>query len=66
MNRLCCFLTGGHRYSDLNLQVYDSLSHKVVFINTCDKCGKKYEVELDEDHIYSNIRYMKGHKKWKK
>lgn len=52
MNRLCCFLTGGHRYSSEHLQVYDTLDHKVVFINTCDKCGKEYEVEVGKKHIF--------------
>lgn len=41
MNKLPCFLTGGHRYKDENLRVYRcDEDEKVIFRNYCTKCHK--------------------------
>lgn len=42
--RLWCWITGGHTYSDLNLQCsYDEITISYRFRNSCLKCGKTNE-----------------------
>ena len=58
MNRLGCFFSGGHKYSDLKLRVITDESHdKVTFTNICIKCGKSYKVELPYSVVLST--YLK-------
>ena len=45
MNRLFCFLSGGHRYNDKNLEA-QTVGEDCVITNVCIKCGKKYETHL--------------------
>lgn len=46
MNKLVCFLTGGHRYADKNIIAYQHLNPDYVTLhNECVKCGK--EIEFD-------------------
>lgn len=52
MKRLRCFLTGGHRYSDINL-CGRVVGNEIVYTNICVKCGKKYEVRLPKSAIIS-------------
>lgn len=48
MNKLKCFLTGGHRYSDANtISVTNEGEDVYVFYNYCLKCGKPYTVKVD-------------------
>ena len=52
MNRLKCFLSGGHRYSDANLISYkDERKGAYVFCNFCVKCGKPYLVFVDAKRL---------------
>ena len=54
MNRLCCILTGGHRYSDINLIVTDfPLFPEDFFLieNYCVKCGKKYSTTISKKAV---------------
>lgn len=49
MNRLLCFVTGGHRYADKNLISCPS-NHKLFHTtlhNECVKCGKPIEFEMN-------------------
>ena len=55
MNRLLCFLSGGHQYADINLRVStDELRDTATFTNTCVKCGKAYEVILPYSVVLSS------------
>lgn len=48
MNRLLCFLTGGHRYADKNLTAGQSEDPDfIVLRNRCVKCGKEYGVVIN-------------------
>ena len=49
MNKLFCFLTGGHRYLDKNIISCpsDKKFHYTMLRNECVKCGKPIEVEVD-------------------
>ena len=46
MNRLLCFITGGHRYEDKNIISYQHPHPDYVTLNNkCIKCGK--EIDFD-------------------
>lgn len=52
MNKICCFLTGGHKYKSSDLECkFDDNDDTVKFINYCDKCGKIYEVSIPQSSI---------------
>lgn len=57
MNRLCCFLTGGHMYksSDLEVKFVDE-EGIVKFINHCDKCGKVNEVIVPQNSVIHDLQ----------
>ena len=43
MNKIFCFLTGGHRYADINLKVrYDQVHRGYHISNNCVKCNHYY------------------------
>lgn len=47
LKRIKCFLTGGHRYRDMNMMtIHDTTGYH--FINHCEKCGKVYATFLPE------------------
>lgn len=47
MNSFLCWLTGGHKYSDLNLMIHtDHETDEAVFENICIKCGKPFETRI--------------------
>jgi hypothetical protein len=50
MNRLLCFLTGGHRYSGIKLRC-KVVGDEIVYNNLCLKCGKMFEVRLPKSAI---------------
>ena len=55
MNRIKCFLTGGHRYEDSNLRASsDEFKNTITFTNGCVKCGKSYEVQLPFSAVMSS------------
>ena len=48
MKRLWCWLTGGHRYSDANLEsLYNPYTEQTVLSNRCVKCGKGIAITVD-------------------
>lgn len=48
MNRLFCWLTGGHRYNDGNLVTYtDPKTRYTGLSNHCIKRGKRYAFLID-------------------
>ena len=48
MNRLFCFLTGGHRYADTGLSATQQTNPDwFTFRNECIKCGEVTEFELN-------------------
>lgn len=50
MNELRCFLTGGHKYSGMNLRC-EVIGNEVIYKNLCLKCRKMYEVRLPKSAI---------------
>lgn len=62
MNRLLCFLTGGHRYADKNIVAYQHPNPDFVTLhNECVKCGKQIEFEYCVGaYIRSEIAKRKG------
>ena len=50
MKRLLCFLTGGHRYSDIKLRCR-VVGSEIVYKNLCVKCGKMFETRLPKSAI---------------
>ena len=52
MNRVLCWLTGGHRYAAINLMSGSGLfTNGTVFSNHCLKCGKRYATVVDMEPI---------------
>ena len=61
MNRITCFLTGGHRYKSADLECkFDDDEGMVRFINHCNKCGKIYEVSVPQISILRDFQKEKG------
>ena len=57
MNKVCCFLTGGHRYKATGLEVkFDDDEDVVIFANHCDKCGKANEVIVPQNSILHDLQ----------
>lgn len=46
MNKIACFLTGGHRYKAEDWKIVEEPSDRITIVGKCDKCGKKYETEI--------------------
>lgn len=60
MNKLFCFLTGGHKYKDKDLIVTDiCIERKFVFENKCIKCGKIRKDSLDYDQVFKEWMFKK-------
>lgn len=70
MNKLMCFLTGGHKYRDANIKStthpYDS--RWLIMSNKCIKCGKpivmgiNIESVIKHDFIDMGMDFRKGGK----
>ena len=62
MNRLLCKLTGGHRYADANLRVYEnSMLRKMCFCNRCVKCNKEKSWSVTYDRLFNQYElYLLG------
>ena len=62
MNKLMCFLTGGHRYVDTGLKAQQQTNPDwFTMRNECIKCGKVTEFELNVGAIIrADIAKMKG------
>lgn len=63
MNRLVCFLTGGHKYADKNIKselIPDDTRH-IILSNECVKCGMIIEFIMDVDaQIKHDMAILKG------
>lgn len=55
MNKIMCFLTGGHRYKASNLQSHIDDTYIVHFTNFCVKCGKKYTCTIPYVNLLSDF-----------
>jgi len=54
MNKVRCFLSGGHKYSDSNWVMTERIKTcQVIFTNYCDKCGKMIDVPVSRRDIFS-------------
>ena len=50
MNRLICFLTGGHRYADGNITTHPNRKKGYMTLkNYCIKCGKPIYIQMNID-----------------
>ena len=53
LKRFWCWLTGGHRYADSNLQSYHFPKHCMTcFRNVCVKCGKSNVWAVSDKALY--------------
>lgn len=51
--RFWCWITGGHKYANENLETYPFPElGKTCFRNVCVKCGKSYVCEVSNEAIY--------------
>ena len=49
MRKLRCLITGGHRYSNLNLlMLKDPFKPEYIFTNNCLKCGKIIHIRVSQ------------------
>lgn len=54
MNEILCKLTGGHRYRDKDLKVFeDNYGRRMIFCNICEKCGKKREWSVPYNKLFN-------------
>lgn len=63
MNRLMCFLTGGHKYSDKNIktQTMPDDFNIVEITNPCVKCGTLLVFHMNvKKQIEKDIAELKG------
>lgn len=52
LRRLLCWITGGHKYADMNLKTYyDTENGKSLMWNYCVKCGTAYLFKINTDEI---------------
>lgn len=53
MNKLFCFLSGGHKYSDKDMICTDyCIKRQFVLMNKCTKCGEIVEFLISYDTVY--------------
>lgn len=63
MNRLMCFLTGGHRYADKNIktELIPDDTRRIILSNECIKCGCVTAFLMDVDaQIKHDMAVLKG------
>lgn len=51
MNKLMCFLTGGHKYADVNIKT-DQIppdTKRIILTNECIKCGEPVSFIMNVD-----------------
>lgn len=57
MNRLLCFITGGHKYRSSELEVkFDDDKGIAKFTNHCSKCGKISEVVVPQSSLLRDLQ----------
>ena len=56
MNRILCFLTGGHRYSDANTRMETAPDdfNTVILTNSCVKCGEPLVFFMNAKEHFEN------------
>lgn len=60
MNKIKCFITGGHKYDSSNLIMTEDFRRNLfVFHNYCVKCKKTYTVEIPRVNMFSEA-FMKS------
>ena len=63
MNKLMCFLSGGHKYYPSRVSTArDYRNRTIVIMNPCAKCSKVIEVEVPESFIEKEIEKAKLYK----
>ncbi len=62
MNKLMCILTGGHRYEDKNIIVYQHPNPDFVMLhNECVKCGKTIDFDFCVGaYLRAEMKKLKG------
>ena len=56
MNKLCCFLSGGHRYSPSKvISTRNPFTHTMTLRNFCVKCSNMISFEMDDSFIDKEI-----------
>lgn len=56
LRKIWCWLTGGHRYEDRNLESYHFPNDGVTcFRNVCVKCGHAYTCEISDIKLYRDV-----------
>ena len=54
LKQFWCWLTGGHKYADINLESVHVQEHCVTcFRNTCLKCGERSVWAVNDEALYS-------------
>ena len=62
MNKLMCFLSGGHKYYSSRVSTArDYRNHTIVIMNPCAKCSKVIALEVPESFIDKEIEKAKLH-----
>lgn len=57
MNKLFCFITGGHKYRSSELEVkFDDDEGIAKFTNHCSKCGKVSEVVVPQSSLLRDLQ----------
>ena len=53
LKRFWCWITGGHKYADGNLETYPlPIYGETYFRNICVKCGKPYVCAVSNEALY--------------
>ena len=59
MNKLCCILSGGHRYSPSKIITKrNEITRTIVLRNFCIKCSKMIEFEIPDNFIVDILDKM--------
>ena len=57
MNKICCFITGGHKYKSSELECkFDDDEGVAKFINRCSKCNKISEVIVPQSILLRDLQ----------
>ena len=60
MNRLCCLLSGGHRYSPSKIiSKRNEIKRTIEMKNFCVKCSKMISFEIPDNFIDKEIKKAK-------
>lgn len=67
LNRFLCFITGGHRYKDIDGKAFEN-GKEMIFTHTCYKCGMRKIIRVPYKSLFSPeelkiIGYLEGDKR---